>query len=164
MTSKLFRCKSPSSKASSNTNDYDYLNLEERSDDKTVLLEMENPSSYRSSRNSQSDYYSNEDTDDNLIKIVKKKSASPDLTLKNAEHAFSASSSSSSSSPSSSSYISHTETRYVSSRQVKLVVVSFGIRIACTGLLWDHFVHKYHDLLMVYSNNPTQRVNIELSS
>jgi hypothetical protein len=48
---------------------------------------------------------------------------------------------------------------HVSSRQVKLVVVSFGIRLLFTALIWDHYVHKYHDLLMEFSNNPTQRVS-----
>lgn len=47
--------------------------------------------------------------------------------------------------------------RHVTSRQVKLIVISFGLRLLCTGLIWDHFVHKYHDLLMVLSNNPTKR-------
>ncbi len=47
--------------------------------------------------------------------------------------------------------------RHFSSRQVKLIVVSFGLRILLTGGLWDNFVHKYHDLLEVYSSNPTVR-------
>lgn len=47
--------------------------------------------------------------------------------------------------------------RHVSSRRVKLIVISFGMRLLFTGLLWDHFVHKYHDLLMVFSDNPNQR-------
>ena len=49
--------------------------------------------------------------------------------------------------------------RYFTSRQVKLVVLSFGLRILFTGAIWDHYVHKYHVLLMVFSNNPTQRVS-----
>ena len=44
--------------------------------------------------------------------------------------------------------------RHFSSREVKLIVFWFGIRLLCTGLIWDHYVHKYHDLLMVFSNNP----------
>ena len=48
--------------------------------------------------------------------------------------------------------------RYFTSRQVKLVVFSFGLRILLTGAIWDHYVHKYHVLLMIFSNNPTQRV------
>ena len=47
---------------------------------------------------------------------------------------------------------------HVSSRQIKIIVASFGIRLLCTALIWDHFVHKYHDALMVWSNNPEQRV------
>lgn len=47
--------------------------------------------------------------------------------------------------------------RHVSSFQVKLIVVSFGIRLLFTGLIWDHFVHKYHDLLMVFSDNQNVR-------
>lgn len=47
--------------------------------------------------------------------------------------------------------------RHFSHREVKLMVISFGLRILLTGYLWDHFVHKYHDLLMVFSENPTQR-------
>ena len=46
----------------------------------------------------------------------------------------------------------------VSSRQIKIIVASFGIRLLFTALIWDHFVHKYHDALMVWSNNPEQRV------
>jgi hypothetical protein len=48
--------------------------------------------------------------------------------------------------------------RHFSSRRVKLIVISFGLRLLFTGLLWDHFVHKYHDLLMVFSDNSNQRV------
>ncbi len=48
--------------------------------------------------------------------------------------------------------------RHFSSREVKILVFYFGIRLLFTGLIWDHYVHKYHDLLMVFSNNPTQRV------
>ena len=48
--------------------------------------------------------------------------------------------------------------RYFTSRQAKLVVISFGIRVFLTSALWDHYVHKYHVLLMVFSDNPTQRV------
>ncbi len=47
--------------------------------------------------------------------------------------------------------------RHFSSRQVKLIVISFGMRILLTGGLWDNFVHKYHDLLEVYSSNPVIR-------
>ena len=47
--------------------------------------------------------------------------------------------------------------RHISSFQVKLIVVSFGIRLLFTGLIWDHFVHKYHDLLMVFSDNSNLR-------
>jgi hypothetical protein len=54
------------------------------------------------------------------------------------------------------------EVRHVSSRRVKLIVISFGLRLLFTGILWDHFVHKYHDLLMNFSNNPNQRVYIIL--
>jgi len=60
-------------------------------------------------------------------------------------------------------FASHTETnqasnsRYFTSKQVKLIVVSFGFRILITGFLWDKYVHKYHDLLMHFSENPTQR-------
>lgn len=46
---------------------------------------------------------------------------------------------------------------HVSSRQIKIIVASFGIRLLFTALIWDHFVHKYHDALMVWSNNPEQR-------
>jgi hypothetical protein len=49
-------------------------------------------------------------------------------------------------------------THHVPLRQVKIIVVSFGIRLLFSGLLWDHYVHKYHDLLMEFSTNPTQRV------
>lgn len=44
-----------------------------------------------------------------------------------------------------------------SHREVKIIILSFGMRVLVTGFLWDHFVHKYHALLMVYSENPTQR-------
>lgn len=40
---------------------------------------------------------------------------------------------------------------------MKLIVVSFGFRLLFTGLIWDHFVHKYHDLLMIPSNNSNVR-------
>jgi hypothetical protein len=49
--------------------------------------------------------------------------------------------------------------RHLSSRQVKLIVISFGLRLLFTGLIWDHFVHKYHDLLMNFSDNPNIRVS-----
>lgn len=49
--------------------------------------------------------------------------------------------------------------RHFTTREVKLIVFWFGIRLLCTGLIWDHFVHKYHDLLMVFSSNPIKRVN-----
>ena len=48
----------------------------------------------------------------------------------------------------------------VSLRQVKMIIVPFGIRILCTAFLWDHFVNKYHDLLEVYSDNPAQIVSL----
>ena len=51
------------------------------------------------------------------------------------------------------------ESGHVSSRQIKIIVASFGIRLLFTALIWDHFVHKYHDALMVWSNNPEQRVS-----
>lgn len=47
--------------------------------------------------------------------------------------------------------------RHVSSRQVQLIVIGFGLRILATGGLWDNFTHKYHDLLENYSNDPAQR-------
>ena len=50
--------------------------------------------------------------------------------------------------------------RHFTSREVKIIVFLFGIRLLFTGLVWDHFVHKYHDLLMVFSNNPIKRVII----
>lgn len=53
--------------------------------------------------------------------------------------------------------LEYTPRRHVSSFQVKLIVVSFGFRLLFTGLIWDHFVHKYHDLLMVFSNNANVR-------
>jgi hypothetical protein len=49
-------------------------------------------------------------------------------------------------------------TRHFTSRQVKLIIAAFALRLLFTGLIWDHFVHKYHDLLMVLSSNPRQRV------
>ena len=55
-----------------------------------------------------------------------------------------------------------TTSRYFTSREVKIVVISFGIRVLFTGLIWDHYVHKYHDLLMVFSNNPNKRVNFKI--
>jgi len=48
-------------------------------------------------------------------------------------------------------------TRHFTSRQVKLIIAAFALRLLFTGLIWDHFVHKYHDLLMVLSSNPRQR-------
>lgn len=56
-----------------------------------------------------------------------------------------------------SEYETQSSTRYFTSREVKIIVFSFGLRILCTGGLWDHYVHKYHDLLMVLSTNPTIR-------
>ena len=114
----------------------------------------------RSSRNSQSDYYSNEESDEmtsnnnDLLEqeLIKKQTFK---TKQAAEYAFASSLSSYNNVNNSTNT---TIVRHVSSRQVKLIVISFGIRILCTGLLWDHFVHKYHDLLMVTSSNPTQRV------
>ncbi|CAF0850335.1 unnamed protein product [Brachionus calyciflorus] len=47
--------------------------------------------------------------------------------------------------------------RHLTSFQVKLIVVSFGFRLLFTGLIWDHFVHKYHVLLMEFSDNPYVR-------
>lgn len=47
--------------------------------------------------------------------------------------------------------------RHFSSRQVKMIVISFGLRILITGGLWDRFVHQYHDLLENYSNDPAVR-------
>lgn len=47
--------------------------------------------------------------------------------------------------------------RHLTSFQVKLIVVSFGFRLLFTGLIWDHFVHKYHVLLMEFSDNPNVR-------
>jgi len=48
--------------------------------------------------------------------------------------------------------------RHYSTRELRYIVFYFGIRILFTGLIWDHYVHKYHDLLMVFSNNPIKRV------
>lgn len=48
--------------------------------------------------------------------------------------------------------------RHFSSRQVKFIVVSFGIRLLVTAIIWDHFVHKYQDLLMNLSDNELKRV------
>ncbi|RNA28309.1 ceramide phosphoethanolamine synthase-like isoform X3 [Brachionus plicatilis] len=48
----------------------------------------------------------------------------------------------------------NSQRRSVSSFQVKLLVFFFSFRLLFTGLIWDHFVQKYHDLLMVFFNNP----------
>ncbi len=48
--------------------------------------------------------------------------------------------------------------RHYSTREIKFIVFYFGIRILITSIIWNHFVHKYHDLLMVFSNNPIKRV------
>lgn len=53
--------------------------------------------------------------------------------------------------------ISNKDSRYFTSRQVKIIVISFGLRILITGFLWDKYVHKYHDMLEVFSDNLTQR-------
>lgn len=53
--------------------------------------------------------------------------------------------------------VSNTLSRNVSSRQVKLICFSFAMRILLTGYIWDRFVHKYQDLIMDFSSNPTQR-------
>lgn len=53
--------------------------------------------------------------------------------------------------------VSNTSSRNVSSRQVKLICFSFAMRILLTGYIWDRFVHKYQDLIMNFSSNPTQR-------
>lgn len=51
----------------------------------------------------------------------------------------------------------NSSSRYFTSKEVKFIVVSFGLRILLTGGIWDHYVHKYHDLLMNFSPNPTLR-------
>lgn len=48
--------------------------------------------------------------------------------------------------------------RHYSTREINFIVFYFGIRILITSIIWNHFVHKYHDLLMVFSNNPIKRV------
>lgn len=47
--------------------------------------------------------------------------------------------------------------RKYSSRQIKFFVVTFGIRLALTCVVWDHFVTSYHDLLMKFSDDPVKR-------
>lgn len=135
-----------------------------------VLLEMENPSlspsssqvslstpddqlnSPASRHDSQSDYYSD---NDELINNTKTGINDLPLTTFNTDpesgdyHVRSSSGTSSSSSR-----------RHISSRQVKIIIVSFGIRLLVTSLLWDSFVHKYHDLLMIYSDDPIKRVRL----
>ena len=59
---------------------------------------------------------------------------------------------------SSSSTNLNSNNRHYSTREIKYIIFYFGIRILFTSLIWNHFVHKYHDLLMVFSNNPIKRV------
>jgi hypothetical protein len=46
----------------------------------------------------------------------------------------------------------------VSTRQVKFIVIPFGIRLLLTGLIWDHFVNNYQLLLQNYTDNILHRV------
>lgn len=48
-------------------------------------------------------------------------------------------------------------TRKFSARQIKYFVISFGIRVALTCTIWDHYVVSYHDLIMNFSDNPAKR-------
>jgi hypothetical protein len=53
----------------------------------------------------------------------------------------------------------HTHRRtLLTSRQIKLIIVSFGMRLIFTSASWDYFVNKYQNLLHNYSNNIVQRV------
>ena len=47
----------------------------------------------------------------------------------------------------------------VTTRQVKLIVVPFGIRLLITSLIWDHYVNNYQVLLQNYSDNMAHRVS-----
>lgn len=48
------------------------------------------------------------------------------------------------------------KTNYFSSKYIKIICWAFGIRLLCTGLVWDNFVVKYHQLLEIYNfNNPS---------
>ena len=148
-TPKLLRCR-PSSGASESG--YKYLRLDNDKDDKETLIQMENPTRDRASRNSQSDYYSNDDSDDTNLNEKKRGPSPTSSSLADGATPRTSGSSSPVNELSCDQY-----NRHVTSRQVKLVVISYGIRLAFTGLLWDHFVHKYHDLLMEFSMNPNQR-------
>ena len=46
----------------------------------------------------------------------------------------------------------------VTVRQVKLIVIPFGIRLLLTGLIWDHYVNNYQFLLQNYTDNIVHRV------
>ncbi len=48
--------------------------------------------------------------------------------------------------------------RFFTSKQVLVIVFFFGMRLLFTGLLWDRFVHNYHDLLMKLDNDQNKRV------
>lgn len=47
---------------------------------------------------------------------------------------------------------------HVTSRQIKLVVIPFGVRILLTALIWDHFVGSYQALLQNYTASVIHRV------
>jgi hypothetical protein len=46
----------------------------------------------------------------------------------------------------------------VTTKQVKLIVVPFGIRLLITSLIWDHYVNNYQLLLQNYTDNMLHRV------
>ena len=47
----------------------------------------------------------------------------------------------------------------VTAKQVKLIVVPFGIRLLITSLIWDHYVNNYQLLLQNYTDNMLHRVS-----
>ncbi len=53
---------------------------------------------------------------------------------------------------------------FLASREIKIIIVSFGMRLIFTSAAWDHFVNKYQSLLHIYSNNIVQRVSEPVSS
>ena len=159
---KLLRCKPVENHSSSSLN-YQYSKLENKGDE-SIALQMESPLKSPSSskllsfnhydkqsigsRHSQSEYNS-ESGEENLSNELSTQMSRDRTTKLVAESVL---------------YPANNETsesmRHYSSREVKIICFSFGFRLLFTSLFWDHFVHKYHDLLMIPSNNPTQRVRI----
>jgi hypothetical protein len=122
--------------------------------DADVSIQLEHSASLlqkeRSGRHSQSDYGSDSDETSLNDSSSSSRSSSGNKGL------FKSSSPSQQVSQQVSSAVDND--RHFSSRKVKLIVVSFGFRLLFTSILWDHFVHQYHDLLMTPTTNPNVRV------